>query len=513
MSYLVEQKVSGKIYVYEATSYWDKEKKQSRQKRTYLGRKDPHTGEIIKTTYSPKDIGVKSVKETGPAHLAKSLSKQVGLTQCLDSVFGSDSDSIQALIMYMLIENGPYYLQMPWAQRSGEMPLSSQTISQLLATIGTESGRMDEFFREWNGLLGHQDATYMDITSLSSYSNTIDFLEWGYNRDKESLTQMNVGVLIGEPSGLPVMYRVYPGSIADVSTLEKTLIIGKEQYGLDAGRLIMDRGFYSQHNLKHMHDGGYQFVVPLPFSVGLARGILSDTKTALQSPMEAFSYEDEAYFYVFNSLEIAGIPLHAHIYLNEGRRANNMASFMRRLSDLEAAISEQTVYSIPMAKEFLDSHMRYSSTLFDLSYDNESVTIKRRRNVLSRWMNRFGKMIILTNDSSLSKQDVLHYYRRKDCVEKYYDTLKNTLNQSRLRVHSQATAEGHLFITFLTSILYMALSARMKQADLFKSYSIPELFARLKTVRSVSIVDGPTLSTEIPKKIRTVLQKLSVPLP
>ena len=39
MSYVVEQKIKGNIYLYEVTSYWDKEKKQSRQKRKYLGRK------------------------------------------------------------------------------------------------------------------------------------------------------------------------------------------------------------------------------------------------------------------------------------------------------------------------------------------------------------------------------------------------------------------------------------------------------------------------------------------
>ena len=36
MDYTVEQKVGDRIYLYEAKSYWDKEKKQSRQKRKYL---------------------------------------------------------------------------------------------------------------------------------------------------------------------------------------------------------------------------------------------------------------------------------------------------------------------------------------------------------------------------------------------------------------------------------------------------------------------------------------------
>ena len=36
-------------YVYESTSYWDEEKKQSRSKRRVIGKLDPVTGEIIPT--------------------------------------------------------------------------------------------------------------------------------------------------------------------------------------------------------------------------------------------------------------------------------------------------------------------------------------------------------------------------------------------------------------------------------------------------------------------------------
>ena len=36
-------------YVYESKSFWDPEKKQSRSKRTVIGKIDPETGEIIPT--------------------------------------------------------------------------------------------------------------------------------------------------------------------------------------------------------------------------------------------------------------------------------------------------------------------------------------------------------------------------------------------------------------------------------------------------------------------------------
>lgn len=519
MSYVVEQKVGDKIYVYEATSRWDPKKKQSRQTRVFLGRKDPVTGEIIPTKHSSKPSGsnpvtIQSVHETGGTHLAKSLMDQTGLKPCLDTVYGKKSAAICSLILYMLLEQSPYYLQSAWAQRTGEHELSSQTISELLVFLGESSGLQDTFFREWNTLLGPQKSAYFDITSLSSYSQQIDFLEWGYNRDGDSLEQLNLGVLIGDTSGLPMMYRIYPGSISDVATLQKTLQIGRDHYGLDTTQLIMDRGFYSQHNIAHMVQEGFHFVIPVPSSVNAARQLLSDTKSMILSPMEAFTYEGDAYFYHRTTLTIHDVPLHAHVYLNEARRAKEVTTFLRRIDELEAGLAEQTFFNVAAAEEFLESHMRFSSSLFELAYtDDRKVTATRRRNVLSRRMNRFGKMILVTNDSSLSKKDILHHYRQKDCVEKYYDTLKNTLNQSRLRVHSQSAAQGHLLLTFFTSILYMALASRMKHADLFKSLSIPELFAHLKNIRSVSIHDASPISTEIPKKIRTFFQKLNIPLP
>ncbi len=42
-------KRSGITYAYENKAYWDKEKKQSRSKRTLIGRVDPETGKIIPT--------------------------------------------------------------------------------------------------------------------------------------------------------------------------------------------------------------------------------------------------------------------------------------------------------------------------------------------------------------------------------------------------------------------------------------------------------------------------------
>ena len=61
---------TGVKYAYSTESYWDKEAKRPRNKREYLGRVDPETGEII-----PKKSGGRKLpgEKKGDAPLAEEL--------------------------------------------------------------------------------------------------------------------------------------------------------------------------------------------------------------------------------------------------------------------------------------------------------------------------------------------------------------------------------------------------------------------------------------------------------
>ncbi|MGC8805393.1 MAG: IS1634 family transposase, partial [Candidatus Ratteibacteria bacterium] len=76
MAYLIEQKIGKNIYVYEAESRWDKEKKQPRQKRNYLGRKDLTTGEVAKVRGSFKP---RYARDWGNAYLLFKIAEGIRL--------------------------------------------------------------------------------------------------------------------------------------------------------------------------------------------------------------------------------------------------------------------------------------------------------------------------------------------------------------------------------------------------------------------------------------------------
>lgn len=62
-------KRSGITYVYDSKSYYDKEKKCSRAKRTLIGKLDPDSGEIIPT--DGRNKGAKTKDKTVPKRVDK----------------------------------------------------------------------------------------------------------------------------------------------------------------------------------------------------------------------------------------------------------------------------------------------------------------------------------------------------------------------------------------------------------------------------------------------------------
>ncbi len=127
-----------------------------------------------------------------------------------------------------------------------------------------------DFFGKWIAANQQKDLYAMDIISVSSYSEFINFVRWGYNRDKEDLPQINPLMLTGVNTHMPVYYRVLPGSIKDVNTLEDSLanisVLDDSQY-----HFVMDKGFYSENNLDAMYGSNKKFLIGVPFTVGLAR--------------------------------------------------------------------------------------------------------------------------------------------------------------------------------------------------------------------------------------------------
>ena len=77
MSFIVSQKIKGRIYLYKVESYWDKERKKARQRRTYIGPQDRVRGGDVKPVLS--ELSIKHYGNTAVQGSRKSLPKRQSL--------------------------------------------------------------------------------------------------------------------------------------------------------------------------------------------------------------------------------------------------------------------------------------------------------------------------------------------------------------------------------------------------------------------------------------------------
>ena len=89
----LKDKKSGVTYVYESESYWDKERKQPRNKRTLIGKLDDVTGEIIPTRKKgqKEEAIIPSIdaKSADVSMLMESIAKKDALIAKLEAEIGA----------------------------------------------------------------------------------------------------------------------------------------------------------------------------------------------------------------------------------------------------------------------------------------------------------------------------------------------------------------------------------------------------------------------------------------
>jgi len=212
MSYEVIQKVGQYQYIYLAEGFRNKDG-QVRQKRRPIGKIDPKTGQKVykpeyldelrlagqqieipstEKVFSIEDIRKSSVRSYGLFYLFRFISEKSGLTDALKQSIPDYWQEFFMLACYMISTSDPLMYCADWISGTESYPVSSMTsqrISKLLISISAK--QRDQFYQRWYTANKEDEYLALDITSESSYSELIDDVEWGYNRDYDNLPQVN----------------------------------------------------------------------------------------------------------------------------------------------------------------------------------------------------------------------------------------------------------------------------------------------------------------------------------
>jgi len=500
----IHRKPNGAAYLYAVEGYWDKEKKQPRNRQVCLGRLDEETGEVIPSDRKPRtekraavapDV-VASTKVYGPYLLLTKLAKDTGLTAALKKCFPDAHEEILSLAFFIAQKGFPLSRCDIWSvshMHPFEKSIQSQRVSELLQQI-TENERQ-QFLSLWLKRLSEGELLCYDITSISSYATANEYIRWGHNRDKENLPQINLAMLFGQQSGLPAYYRRMPGNISDVITLENTIdtldFLGKVKL-----HLILDRGFYSESNVDALLNRRYRFALMVPTGRVWVRNIIDQYYEAVTSPEHyRQTGEDEVLYMISHMYKWGGRRCYAHLYYNASRAAEDFDKLNKRLvrckEELEAETPQES------NSEFYERFFIVKRT------PKRGLTVKYNDAEIQKYRKRYAGFFCILTNVKTDSGELLEVYRRKDAVENCFDDLKNSLDMKRLRVHSSATMDSRLFIQFIALILISrmrTLAAAAKQNKEMRFMTVREIMEAMECVVRITYSGryGSTISEIAP---------------
>lgn len=446
------KEISNNYYVYHSTSYWDKQLKKRRKISEYIGKLDRVKGLIEGVKRSINAANLRGIKEYGNAMLFDRLLGD--MRSCLEDAFDDEWEEVYALAITRATGYTPLKrVHGTWDKlynvRGINPNLDAKNLSRILKIVGSDSHAQDSVFKA----LSEKDKDLVYDLSTVLTRSSLNIAEFGYNKNKIHVPQINIALFCSLATGLPTMIRTIPGSVRDIKSLYNSVIEAKKE----GGTIVLDRGFFSRDAIKFLIGKKMNFILP--------------------SRRNSRLYE-------------TGIELNKHLFYHKrlikcGKKSAN-GIFLYLYEDQQLKLEEST-------------------TLYQRLDDGSIDECK-----LNKAKERAGKILILSN-LDLDEKEIFMQYKSRDRIEKLFDTYKNVLQADILYLQDNDSAFGHIFISFLSLYAYTKIEMALKKADLLDKLSPKDILLELSKVYLVELNDC-NIITEIPKKLEKLEDKLGLEL-
>jgi transposase len=499
---IVPQKSGKSIYAYYTTRSYRNKKGNPTSDRVSIGRIDDKTGMLIpnrnyyEVFNKVKVPEVQCIKSYGVTYLVDSIMKTLRLDEVLRIKFPDLADQIIALASYMLAEGNIMYYFDNWTDETHSyenVKLSSQQISKVFQKIDYKR-RMD-FFKTWIYAREQNEYIIYDVTSISSYSQEIESLEWGYNRDGDDLPQLNYAMYYGEQSLLPLYYCLYPGSINDKTHLI-SMLRDNDLIGCKNARYVMDRGFFSTDNVQKLVAAGCRFIMSLPNSLKVSTQLIDKYRNEIVNRSECRLGKGMPFAKAV-IVEEFGVRVKVHIYYSQAKAVQDVEQLFECIEKEENALSNME--EAPPRSAKYDRHFKINTNRrggFGFIRDQDKINAE---------LARLGFFLIMETDFKSTSEEILTIYRRRDVIEKSFNELKNGLDMKRLYCQSDATVEGKMFVAFISLIIRSFINNKLKEYTISKGLPFPAIIKELRKLRFVTTADGRKLLAPVTKKQRDIL--------
>lgn len=398
-------------------------------------------------------------------------------------------DSVRAMVMfYVLSDMANNYAEDWWEGNYARIlypkaNLSSQRVSDLLASIGEEQSYRSFFARYFTDVLKKTEGGEEVLIDSTGLPNSIHFpLTAISNHNGKISNEIRLIYVVQRNTNLPIFFRYVPGNVIDVSTLTRT-IKELKAYNIDTKFAILDAGYLTDDNTQELYREGISFLSRLPEKTKLFHLLVDDCLPTLEKKENFIRFNGRCLYLVKRRVLLAPKGK-SRILRDDGTPAEgegNIAyAYLGR--DLMMQDLETDKASLNKDKEYSDGD------IYDIRMN--------------------GGLFVLYSSRKLPTDKVLSEYYTRQQIEQVFDVCKNNTKMLPLRVQTEETLRGHLMLSFIAAVIVKTLQEQLKNTKM-----TPE--ETLKNLRNqkCKVFETKVITSEFVKKANDVIKFFKMKCP
>ena len=507
-------------YVYLSVSYkWDSKNRKPIEKRvtigvrteddetmmypgpnyyTYFGTADEKKTEELKDKISSerrKQAGkIDSRISVGCYYALREACKKTGCYEALKQTYSSsDTDLILALAIHAIVaQNSCAQDFSSWCFDNYcglKRVVSDSEVSRLYKELGEDEGLMKVFFKcyseNYNKSMpssSHERVVAFDSTNQNVYSRNQELASFGKAKINLDLPIINTALFVDEETGIPMWYEHYDGSLLDKTQTPYSL---KSIIDLGYKKLfaIFDRGYYSESMIKEMRAiNDFDFGVLCPQNVKWVDALIDEHGREIKDHQSHYIADENVYAARFD-IDSFGTKSYAYLFYDGPRANDEHTAIHESLRYYWQKALQRKRYSEKMAKQFNAYNIIVNKTE-QTDEQGRNFELLEDVNGIQELLDRAG-FFVMVSDRDLTPAEAIKLVRRRDRVEKCFESIKRHFDLSVTCTHSMKTYYGKMFMAFIASIIYATITNDFK--DLYSSCSsrtFPALMAELNKYKA-----------------------------
>lgn len=334
------------------------------------------------------------------------------------------------------------------------------------------------------------DLTAFVVHGAYTGSQHVDF-GFAHNTPMDK-RKFKVGLNVTPDGRILVEFGLWPGRTADIATVQENMerlkrLLQRQGCSVQETLIVGDRAnlddklalAYDDHHLCYL--AGLRLLKKVHQTLVWAPSdaqLYAQPLTADHGPQGyygrvcqvPFQPKDSQRQVVHRGLVVLSGPMRTALRRS---RATQLKTLRHSLREVEAKIGQPRLQTVKAVQRRADVTLKgspVSKLMRAEAYQDEQGQVRLRwwvdREALYQGMQRDGRYLLVTNDGSLSAQQMLALYHRKDDVEKCARVAKSQLQVSPIYVHKDERIEAMLLINMLALLAYSMLERQARQGGL-----------------------------------------------